>query len=116
MRRLVYDIETKSALKLKLVGAYIYSCHPTTEVRCISYCFISDGERGPILTWLPSEPVPAEILAAAVDPDTLIVAFNDAFERQIEERVLGPRYGWPFFPLERRRCAQATTRHAAFRL
>src|SRR5262249_12488345 len=39
--------------------------------------------------------------------DTLIVAFNDAFERQIEQRILHSRYGWPIFPIERRRCAQA---------
>jgi DNA polymerase len=54
---------------------------------------------------LPSDPVPPEILATATDPNT---AFNDAFERQVEERILHPRYGWPIFPIERRRCAQAT--------
>ena len=73
----------------------------------MSYCVVVDGERSPITTWLPSDPVPQYILAAAADPDTLIVAFNDAFERQIEEHILHPRYGWPLFPLERRRCAQA---------
>ena len=82
MRCLVYDIETKSTLNLKLVGSYIYSRAATTDVRCVSYCFVSDGKRGPISTWLPSDPVPDEIITAAADPDTLIVAFNDAFERQ----------------------------------
>src|SRR5262249_25968908 len=57
--------------------------------------------------WLPSEPTPIEIITAAAEPDTLIVAFNDAFERQIEQSILHPRYGCPIFPIERRRCAQA---------
>jgi DNA polymerase bacteriophage-type len=107
MRCLVYDIETKSTLNLKLVGSYIYSRAATTDVRCVSYCFVSDGTRGPISTWLPSDPVPDEIITAAADPDTLIVAFNDAFDRQIEQSILHPRYGWPIFSIERRCCAQA---------
>jgi DNA polymerase len=107
MRCLVYDIETKSTLNIKLVGSYIYSRAATTDVRCVSYCFVSDGKRGPVSTWLPPDPVPDEIITAAADPDTLIVAFNDAFERQIEQRILHSRYGWPIFPIERRRCAQA---------
>jgi DNA polymerase len=107
MRCLVYDIETKSALNLKLVGSHIYSCAATTDVRCVSYCLVSDGKRGPISTWLPSDTAPTEMVTAAADPDTLIVAFNDAFERQIEQRILHTRYGWPIFPIERRRCAQA---------
>jgi DNA polymerase len=53
------------------------------------------------------DPVPQEILTAAAEPDTLVVAFNDAFERLIEQRILHRRYQWPPFPLERRRCAQA---------
>jgi DNA polymerase len=69
----------------------------------VSYCTVTDGERGPIATWLPADPVPEEILTAAADPETLI----DAFERQVEEHVLHPRYNWPIFPIERRRCLMA---------
>src|SRR5262249_51159530 len=32
----------------------------------------------------------------------------DAFERQIEQNILGPRHGWPIFPIESRRCLQAS--------
>jgi DNA polymerase len=106
VRYVVYDAETRSSLNLKQVGSHIYTCGPT-DVWCVSFCIVTDNERGPITTWLPSDPVPAEILAAAADPDMLIVAFNDAFERQVEERILHPKYGWPIFPIERRRCAQA---------
>ena len=107
MRYLIYDIETRSTLSLKQCGSHVYTCDPSTDVWCVSYCAVIDGERGPIATWLPSDPVPQDIVTAAADPDTLIVAFNDAFERQVEEHILNPRYGWPLFPLEGRRCAQA---------
>jgi DNA polymerase bacteriophage-type len=107
MRYLIYDIETRSTLNLKQVGAYRYTCDPTTDVWCVSYCMVAGGARGDIATWLPGDPIPNEVTIAAADPETLIVAFNDAFERQVEQRILHPRYGWPIFPLERRRCAQA---------
>jgi hypothetical protein len=107
MRYVTYDIETRGVLSLKQVGAYRYTCDSNSDVWCVSFCTVVDGVRGAIATWLPGDPVPKEILTAAADPATLIVAFNDAFERQVEQRILHPRYGWPLFPLERRRCAQA---------
>jgi hypothetical protein len=108
VRFVVCDIETHSTLNLKQVGSHRYACDPTTDVWCVSYCIVTDGERGPISTWTPADSIiPPEILAAAADPETPIVAFNDAFERQIEQHILHPRYGWPIFPIERRRCAQA---------
>jgi DNA polymerase len=107
VRYVVYDIETRSTLSLKQVGSHVYACDPTTDVWCVSHCIVVDGECGPIETWTPSDPIPQDIITAAADPDMLIVAFNDAFERQVEEHILNPRYGWPIFPIERRRCAQA---------
>jgi DNA polymerase len=108
VRYVVYDAEKRSIANLKQCGSHVYTCDPSTDLWCVSYCIVTDGKRGPIKTWLPSDPVPPEILETAANPDTLIVAFNDAFERQIEERILNRRYGWPIFPLVRRRCAQAT--------
>jgi DNA polymerase len=108
MRYLPHDIETHSTLSLRDVGSPRYAGDPTTDVWCVSYCFITDGVRDSILTWRPTEPIPSEIIEAAADPETCIVAHNDAFERQIEQHVLHPRYGWPLFPLERRRCTQAS--------
>ena len=107
MRYVIYDAETRSTLSLKQFGSHIYACDPMTDIWCVSYCIVTDGERGPIKTWLPSDPVPEEIITAAADPEILICAFNDAFERQIEQHILHPRYQWPLFSLERRRCAQA---------
>ena len=76
MHYVVYDVETRSVSSLKQVGSHVYSCDPTTDFYCLAYCIVTDGTRGPIITWLPSDPVPADILAAAADPETLIVAFT----------------------------------------
>jgi DNA polymerase len=109
VRYVIYDAETRSTLNLKNVGSHVYACGPTTDVWCVSWCIVTDDIRGPLKTWLPSDPISPDIVTAAADPETVIVAFNDAFERQVEQRILHPRYGWPIFSIERRRCAQAIT-------
>ena len=107
MREFYFDIETCSALNLTKVGSYLYARHPSTDIRCISFCLVTDGVRGPIETWMPGEPVPQAAFIVAEDPDARAVAFNNAFDRQIWEQILTPRYGWPAIPFERHRCAQA---------
>jgi DNA polymerase len=37
----------------------------------------------------------------------MVSAFNDQFERLIEQHIMTPRYGWPTVPIERHRCSQA---------
>jgi DNA polymerase len=68
---------------------------------------VTDGARGPISTWRPGEPVPPEIIEAHADPTALVCAHHDQFERELERRILGPKYDWPIWPIERRRCTQA---------
>jgi DNA polymerase len=104
--RLFFDIETFSALDLTKVGSWLYARHPTTDIRCVSYCLVVDGVRGPVETWM-REPLPQAVLTFAAAADATAVAFNNAFDRQIWERILTPRYGWPAIPFERHRCAQA---------
>src|SRR5262245_57069016 len=108
MRYGIYDCETKSALDLPQFGAHNYARDPSTDIWFVSFCIVTDGVPGPILTWQPGEPPPAEIVDLQTDHEGLIAAFPDAFERQIEQNILGPRYGWPIFPIERRRCLQAS--------
>jgi DNA polymerase len=108
MRYGIYDVETRSVLDLRQFGAHNYARDPSTDIWFVSFCVISDGVPGPILTWQTGEPPPAEIIDLHADPEGLIAAFNDAFERQIEQNILAPRYDWPIFPLERRRCLQAS--------
>ena len=107
MRDFYFDIETLSAINLTKVGSYLYARDPSTDIRCVSYCVVVDGVRGPIKTWLPGQPVPQEVLTTAEDPEARAIAFNNAFDRQIWEQVLTPRHGWPVVPFERHWCAQA---------
>ena len=97
------DYETRSTRNLKRVGSWKYAIDPTTDVWCCAYA-VDDGE---IQLWLPGDAVPAEFVEAANNPDWVTSAFNDAFERHIEQHIMGPRYGWPIIPLERHRCTQA---------
>jgi DNA polymerase bacteriophage-type len=108
MRCGIYDDETKSVSDLRQFGAHNYARDPSTDLWFVSFCILTNGIPGPILTWQPGELPPAEIIDLHADPEGLIAAFPDAFERQIEQNILGPRYSWPIFPIERRRCLQAT--------
>ena len=98
------DIETRSTLDLTEVGVWRYAAEPTTGVWCVGYAI--DGD--PPQIWRPGEPIPEVFFAAARDPDWIVVAHNDSFECAIEERILGPRYGWPLVPLRQHRCTMAT--------
>jgi DNA polymerase len=100
---LIRDYETRSVSSLKACGAWIYTKHPTTEVLCCAYA-VDDGE---IELWTPGDPIPHPFLEAANDPSWLVCAFNDQFERWIEQHIMEPRYGWPRVPIGRHRCLQA---------
>jgi DNA polymerase bacteriophage-type len=97
------DFETRSTLSLPDVGAWRYATHPETEIWCCAYAL----DDGPIGLWKPGDPVPPEFIAAAQDPAFVVCAFNDAFERLIEQHIMAPRYGWPVVPIEQHRCLQA---------
>ena len=97
------DCETRSVLDLTKVGAHKYAVHPTTDIWF--YRFAVDD--GPIRIWVPGDPVPPEIIEAARNPDWLVTAWNDHFERLVERQILAPRYGWPVVPIERHRCSMA---------
>jgi DNA polymerase len=103
------DFETRSSLQLPDCGAWKYAGDASTDVWCVAYAI--DAE--PVQVWLPGQPIPKEFQIAVSDPAWLIVARNDSFERAIEERLLGPRYGWPIIPIERHRCTQAMALAAA---
>jgi DNA polymerase bacteriophage-type len=103
------DIETRSTLDLKAVGAWRYAAEPTTDVWCVGFAIDDD----PVEIWTPGQPIPDAFIEAARNPDWLVVAHNDAFERAIEELVLAPRYSWLSAPIERHRCTMATALAAA---
>jgi DNA polymerase len=91
----VIDVETRSLADLKKVGAWRYAADPSTDVWCVGYAIDDD----PVELWLPGEPVPPAILAAAADPGFVFVAHNAGFERAIFAHVLVPRYSWPAIPV-----------------
>jgi DNA polymerase len=93
------DIETRSEVSLKTVGADKYAADPSTEVLCVAYA-IDEGE---VQTWHPVNPVPAPFANPA---DFLFVSDNFAFEPAIYESILVRRYGFPPIPLENSDCAE----------
>ena len=111
MPDIFWDVETRSAASLRLVGAWKYAAHPTTEVLCL--CYAVDG--GAVQTWInkslldPSDrgdPVPEPFIAAARDPSSWrLIAHNYEFERTMLEHVLTPRHGFPSISLETQHCS-----------
>jgi DNA polymerase len=99
----VIDVETRSALDLKRVGAFRYAAHPSTDAWCAA--FAVDGD--PVELWRKGEPAPAAVLAAVRYPEYEWIAHNASFERAILQHILTPRYGWPVIPIERWRCTMA---------
>src|SRR6516164_343432 len=97
------DIETRSTIDLTDVGTWRYAGDPNTGVWVVAYA-VNDA---PAQIWIPGQPVPEEFHIAARDPDWLIVAHNDAFERAVEELILAPRYGWPIVPIQQHVCTMA---------
>ena len=107
---LIRDYEIKSALDLTKVGAWKYSTDASTDVWCCNYAVHGDE----IKLWLPGDPVPAEFIEAAQNPEWIAAAFNNQFERLIEKHIMATRYGWPEIPVERQRCLQASALALAF--
>ena len=102
-----WDVESRSAAKLgkgkESVGARAYAEHPSTEVLCVSFA----RGNGPVETWIPGQPIPEVVLAAAADPRCPWVAHNAAFERAMLECILIPRHGWPMVPVDRHVCTMS---------
>lgn len=92
---------------LGVVGAPVYSEHPTTEVLTAAYD-LKDG-AGPRL-WMPGLPNPRDLFEYLENPANLIEAWNAGFERLIWANVCRRRYGWPELRLEQLRCAMAKSR------
>ena len=108
MSILFWDFETRSIIPID-VGAWRYAADPSTEVLCVAYALSDDEPK----VWAPGQPVPNEIIEAANDPNTIIIAHNFEFERAVLTRILHPKHGWPLIPLERQRCSAAVARASA---
>lgn len=102
---------------LGVVGAAVYSEHPSTEALMFAY----DLKRGEgRKQWRQGMPPPPDLLEylAAFDPaaepsytqDGLIEAHNSMFEVRIFLTVLHERCGWPKLDIRQFRCSMAKSR------
>ncbi len=91
----VLDYETYSEAPLKLVGAYEYSVHPSTEIICVAWR-IGTREmlrRAPTRSWTPTNDLHyCELLQAMQNPEMIMVAHNAYFEQVITRNVFTRRH------------------------
>lgn len=86
-RVLHMDFETFSDVDIGKCGLYRYMEAPVFEILLLSYAL----DDGPIRTvdFTAGETLPAEFLAALLDENTLVSAWNSAFERNAMRTVWG---------------------------
>jgi DNA polymerase len=96
------DLETRSAVNLRVAGPWVYSEHWSTQVWV--GCF-ARGD-GPVKAWHPGDPLPTEITRAA-EEGVPFAAHNAGFERAMFTNILKPRFGWPLPPIEQWHCTAA---------
>lgn len=104
---------------LSVVGASVYSEHPTTRVLTLSYklpplwldAHAGVRQGGVTVRWRPGLPAPQELFDYLAAGHT-IEAFNVMFERLIWENVCVRLYGWPSLEPHQYqlRCAMAKAR------
>ncbi len=81
------DFETRSPVKLRKAGLYVYAEHPQTEIMCMAWAV---GPASPQL-WLPGQPLPEEFVDHVASGGGLR-AWNAAFERIVWLHKLP----WPY--------------------
>ncbi len=97
------DFESRSRANLKLVGAYAYALHPSTEVVCLTVGTAKDKlysigawRIGWDWTWSKVKHLlPPDLVAELEAGTAFIVAHNAHFEYAIYNIVLHKRFGWP---------------------
>lgn len=92
--RLHFDYEGKSELDLTVVGADLYTRHPSTKITMAAYKL----DDGPTEQWVPEEGerIPGDLKEALRDPEVLKIGFNAQFERLSTWRVLSRQIGIEF--------------------
>lgn len=86
MTRLIFDIESRSELNLKVVGLDNYARHKSTQITLLSWVL---DEKKVNLCRLYQDPLPKEFDAALKDPTITKLAWNCQFERTMLAKVLG---------------------------
>lgn len=97
----------KKKTGLGVVGAAVYSEHPTTDLLTLSYRLPEWWPGGgPKRRWRPGQPLPQDLFAYLAAGGA-IESHNAMFERLIWENVLVPRYGFPPLNPYQQRCSMA---------
>ena len=96
---------------LSLVGAVVYSEHPSTEVLSLAYD-LKDGKGHRL--WLPNIMPRPQDLFDHIARGGLLEAWNSAFEYYIWNNVCVPKYGFP--PLHYTQLRDAMAKSRAFSL
>jgi DNA polymerase len=91
---------------LELVGAAVYTEHPTADVLSLYYD-LKDGHGR--RHWRPGLPPPLD-LWCHVEGGGVIEAWNSSFEHWVWVNILVPKYDWPTIGLRQFRCAMAKAR------
>lgn len=102
MSTLSCDFETRSTVDLPKTGVYPYARHKDTDIWCMAYAF--DDED--VQVWVPSEPLPQRI-KDHIENGGELRAWNAAFERQIWNEIMVPRYGAPRPDMDQWYCTMA---------
>ncbi len=103
------DYETFSEADLKKVGHYRYAEDPSTEILLCSYRR-EEWPKGKLWAPFEGEPMPEDLREIFEDRETLLVAWNAAFERQITRCCL-PQFD---VPVTRWRCAMVNALAVGF--
>lgn len=90
---------------LSIVGASVYTEHPSAEVLCLKYD-LGDGVRR---FWRPGMANPQDLFDYLARGGSL-EAHNAMFERLVWENICTPKYGWPPLNPYVLRCSMATAR------
>lgn len=101
------DFESRSSVDIWEVGAWAYSCHPSTEILCMAIA--KDDEIPHVLRQdffeFGNDCPPG--LVREIQAGTLFKAFNAFFEQCIWRNQLVKKYGWPRIPVKSWRCVMA---------
>lgn len=108
MKEYVIDFETRSAVDIKLCGAYKYSEHSTTSVTMLAVLDCNNPNN--VRIWIPKEfrhlcktEIEDTELAGIVNSDAIFIAHNMPFERAIWKNIMVFRYGFPDLKVENTR-------------
>jgi DNA polymerase len=88
-----FDAETSSTVDLPRLGADVYTRDPGT--RCLMFVYHQTASNQPYQLWLEGQPPPAAFVAHA-QTGCLFTGWNVlGFDRNVYNRILVPRHGFP---------------------